>query len=586
MHCLSFWVYKLENANRRLRYYLTPNPGLDAAYWQQQGGGQVYVLSPSLPLARAEALCNDLQGAAGNPRQEAQLLARAWQSVGQVGVIADDPVQPLANWEGQAEAAHLYRLLAGRILLLAEVEQAVAAGRLFLSYPLPDLLHYLYLEGRLQCRPAVGEQPKRRCLRCGSYDLQPTTCLECGSTQAWSCQNCSSMGQAKSCIPLYACASITLATPRAVILNLPSNLTGPQASAARQLQQFLRQERQTACLFWAVCGAGKTEATLPAVQQVLNKGGRVLWASPRRDLVTELAPRLQAALSGVEVASLHGQVRERFTDAPVVIATTHQALRLFAAFDLVILDEVDAFPYADNPMLELAVLRAVRPGGKLIYLTATPSAQLLQQVQRGQVQQVLLPVRWHGHPLPEPSIHLLRLPRPEQPQWAVPNLLARLLSDSLERDLCQVLIYVPSVQLAEQVGRGLQAHFAQQDLPDWVEYIHAADGQRDVKRARFFAGEFPILVTTTLLERGITLPRVNIIVLYADRLQIFSEPVLTQIAGRAGRVAEHPTGQVYFLAERRSKEMVSACRQIQTLNKAAQQIAAAASKEEKRNVED
>ncbi|HBK85487.1 MAG TPA: hypothetical protein DDZ53_05590, partial [Firmicutes bacterium] len=140
--------------------------------------------------------------------------------------------------------------------------------------------------------------------------------------------------------------------------------------------------------------------------------------------------------------------------------------------------------------------------------TATPTPKLLQQVQRGQTQQVLLPVRWHGRPLPEPVIRLLRLPRPQQASWQVPNALARILTDSLERDLCQVLIYVPSVQLAEQVGRGLQAHFARQDLPDWVEYIHAADAQRDVKRGRFFAGEFPILVTTTLLERGITLPRV------------------------------------------------------------------------------
>ncbi len=580
MHFLSFWVYKLEKASRRLRYYLTPHPGLDATYWKQQGGGEVRVLSPPLPLARAEALCNDLQNATGSSRLEAQLIQRAWQSVGQSEVIAADPVTPLPHWEGQAEATHLYDLLLGRILLLSEVEQAVAAGRLFLAYPLPELLHYLYLEAKVQCRAAVVEQPKRRCLRCGSYDLQPATCLECGAEQVWSCQNCGAMGQAKSCTPLYACATTSLAQPRAVELNLPASLTPAQARVAKQLQQFLQQARYTTCLFWAVCGAGKTEATLPAVQQVLAGGGRVLWASPRRDLVTELTPRLVNALPELEVAALHGQVRERFTDAPLVIATTHQALRLFSAFDLVILDEVDAFPYTENPMLELAVLRALRPGGKLIYLTATPTPKLLQQVQRGQTQQVLLPVRWHGRPLPEPVIRLLRLPRPQQASWQVPNALARILTDSLERDLCQVLIYVPSVQLAEQVGRGLQAHFARQDLPDWVEYIHAADAQRDVKRGRFFAGEFPILVTTTLLERGITLPRVNIIVLYADRMQIFSEPVLAQIAGRAGRAANYPTGQVYFLAETRSRAMVTACRQIQTLNKAARQIAAAALKED------
>jgi competence protein ComFA len=148
-----------------------------------------------------------------------------------------------------------------------------------------------------------------------------------------------------------------------------------------------------------------------------------------------------------------------------------------------------------------------------------------------------------------------------------------------------VLIYVPSVNLAEQVGRALQQHFAQQELVEWVEFIHAGDGQRDVKRARFFAGEFPILVTTTLLERGITLSRVNLIVLYADSSLIFSEPVLTQIAGRAGRTAEYPSGRVHFLAEKRSREMVSARKRIQSLNRAARQVAAAALKEEKQHVE-
>lgn len=585
MHCLPFWVYKLTKASRRLRYYLTPHPGLDAAYWQEHGGGEVRVLSPALPLAQAETLCADLQKAGGNQRQEELLIARAWKSVGHEGVITDDPVKAGADWAGQAEAAHLQQLLAGRILLLAEIEQAVVNRRMFFSCPLPELLHYLYLEGKLQCRPAVVEQPQRRCLRCGSYDFQPTTCLECGASQDWVCQACGFMGQAKSCTPLYACPTVTQSKPRIVNLNLPSALTPPQTKAAQQLQQFLQQERFNTCLFWAVCGAGKTEATLPAVQRVLAAGGRVLWASPRRDLVTELAPRLQAALPDIEITALHGQARERYANTPLVIATTHQALRLYAAFELVVLDEVDAFPYADNPMLELAVLRAVRPGGKLIYLTATPSAQLLQQVRRGQIQQVLLPVRWHGHPLPEPDIHLLRLPRPQPAPWRVPNLLIRLLTASLERDLCQVLIYVPSVHLAEQVGLALQQHFAQQELADWVEYIHANDGQRDVKRARFFAGEFPILVTTTLLERGITLPRLNLIVLYADSSHIFSEPVLMQIAGRAGRAAEYPTGRVHFLAEKRSREMINARKRIQTLNKTARQVAAAVLKEEKRHVE-
>ena len=584
MHCLSFWVYRLEGAERRRRYYLTSNPQLDATYWAQRGGGQVHVLTPPLSIARAEQLCDQLARVQEQPYQAERVLRRAWRRWRIAAELAEGGiVSPLSHWAGQGQAQRLWQLLRGRILLLGEVEQAVASQRLYFTHPLPDLLQFLCLEGKVQCRSAVAQQP-RRCLRCGSDDLQPIACLECGDTASWTCQNCSNMGLAKSCTPLYASPDAAQEAPQSVDLQLPAALTPLQQQAAHALQEFLAQRRLSTCLFWAVCGAGKTETVLPAVQQVLAAGGRVLWATPRRDVVMELAPRLQQAFPAVGQAVLHGQSAQRFATAPLILATTHQALRLFAAFDLVILDEVDAFPYVDNPMLQLAVQRALRPEGKLIYLTATPTEELLQQVRRGQVQQVLLPLRWHGHPLPEPQLRLLRLPAPRQAEWRLPPQLIRLLDDSLEKDLCQVLVFVPSVRLAEQVGRSLQTHYAARGTADWVEYIHAADRQREHKRGRFFAGEFPILVTTTLMERGITLPRVNVIVLYADA-QIFQAPVLMQIAGRAGRAAEYPQGKVYFLAQRRTRALAAACAQIRQLNRAAQQAAAAADKEANDNVE-
>ncbi len=581
MRCLPFWVYRLQGAARRQRYFITCHPALDACYWQQRGSGQVLVLTPSLSIARAEELQQLLQRRSPAPGQEAawiQRQLRRWR-------VPDspppaEPVQPLADWEGQEAAAHLRKLLDGRILLLEEVERAVKERRLWLSYPLVDLLQYLYLEGEVDCRAAVETASHRRCLRCGGNRLRRENCLECGETDTWVCESCGEMGTAKSCRPYYAAAATAVAQsgtqPQSVKLRLPFTLTPAQQRAAKSLQRFVGTGQSGAgvCLFWAVCGAGKTETTLPALSRVLSAGGRVLWATPRRDVVQELAPRLQAALPRVRLAAYHAGTYERFVDTSLVIATTHQALRFYAAFDLVILDESDAFPYADNPMLELAVRRALRPQGKLVYLTATPSEKLLAEAKRGQVEQVLLSARWHGQPLPEPEIHLLRLPSPEQDGWRVPQLLGNLLRDSVERDLCQTLVFVPSVALAERVGKALQQYFQQQGDQDWVEYIHAADPARLQKRTRFFAGEFPILVTTTLMERGITIPRLNIVVLYANWEQIFSEAVLIQIAGRAGRAADYPRGRVHFLAERRSRAMQSARRKIMELNTVAQVAAA------------
>ncbi len=49
-----------------------------------------------------------------------------------------------------------------------------------------------------------------------------------------------------------------------------------------------------------------------------------------------------------------------YSRSPLVIATTHQLLKFYQAFDLLIVDEVDAFPYVDNPVLYHAVEQAVK----------------------------------------------------------------------------------------------------------------------------------------------------------------------------------------------------------------------------------
>ena len=57
----------------------------------------------------------------------------------------------------------------------------------------------------------------------------------------------------------------------------------------------------------------------------------------------------------------------------LTICTTHQLLRFYHAFDLLIVDEVDAFPYAMEPGLHYATQQALKPTGGLLLMTATPT---------------------------------------------------------------------------------------------------------------------------------------------------------------------------------------------------------------------
>ena len=77
-------------------------------------------------------------------------------------------------------------------------------------------------------------------------------------------------------------------------------------------------------------------------------------------------------------------------------------------------------------------------------------------------------------------------------------------------------------------------------------------------------GELDFLVTTTILERGVTFPGVDVCVVNAHEEE-FSREVLVQIAGRVGRTAECPTGEVVYFHNGKTKAMVQAVREIEDL---------------------
>ena len=87
-----------------------------------------------------------------------------------------------------------------------------------------------------------------------------------------------------------------------------------------------------------------------------------------------------------------------------MIATTHQLLKFYQAFDLLIIDEVDAFPYVDNPILYKATQNAIKKEGNTLYLTATSTDELDKKVKKKEIIRYSLPRRFHGNPLVVPEI--------------------------------------------------------------------------------------------------------------------------------------------------------------------------------------
>ena len=80
-------------------------------------------------------------------------------------------------------------------------------------------------------------------------------------------------------------------------------------------------------------------------------------------MVNELFPRFSAAFAQVEIGKYHGREFKEIGLEQLTICTTHQLMKFYRAFDLLVIDEVDSFPYVGNPQLHFAAKNAVKTTG-------------------------------------------------------------------------------------------------------------------------------------------------------------------------------------------------------------------------------
>ncbi|MEC0171886.1 helicase-related protein, partial [Paenibacillus graminis] len=270
--------------------------------------------------------------------------------------------------------------------------------------------------------------------------------------------------------------------------------------------------------------------------------------------------RLARAFPAETLAVLYGGSADRWTSGRLTLATTHQLLRFHQSFDLVIIDELDAYPYHNDPMLAFAAEHACKPGGSFIYLSATPPEELQRLARSGKLPHARVPVRFHGHPLPVPQ-HLQVPPLNIcLKRGILPKKLLHALRTSFARE-AQIFLFVSRIAHIERLLDLLRQSFPEAA----IEGTSSQDPARTEKVAAFRSRSISLLVTTTILERGVTVPRSDVLILDADS-SLFDEASLVQMAGRAGRSTEDPAGTVLFFSPQWTKSQRGAAAQIRTMN--------------------
>ena len=397
------------------------------------------------------------------------------------------------------------------------------------------------------------EKGKLFCQRCNSSILEEWY-LPIG---AYYCRECLLMKRVRSDQDLYYFPQEDF--PKQDVLKWRGQLTPFQEEVSEGLIRAVKKKEPT--LVHAVTGAGKTEMIYQVVAKVIDDGGVVCLASPRIDVCLELYKRLQNDFA-CEIALLHGE-SEPYFRTPLVVATTHQLLKFYHAFDLLIVDEVDAFPYVDNSMLYYAVKNSVKEDGVRIFLTATSTDDLDRKVRTGELKRLSLPRRFHGNPLIIPKTVWLS----DFNRCLEKNQLSTKLKTYIERQRrtgYPLLIFASEIKKGEKLKEILKEQYPNEN----IGFVSSVTEDRLEQVQAFRDGELTILISTTILERGVTFPCVDVFVVEANH-HLFTKSSLIQIGGRVGRSMDRPTGELLFFHDGLNASIKKAIKEIKQMNKEA-----------------
>lgn len=324
-------------------------------------------------------------------------------------------------------------------------------------------------------------------------------------------------------------------------------LTKEQGDISRKLLSNYQNDLDS--LLIAVCGAGKTELVYNVMSYALREGGRVGFAIPRRDVVDEIAERIKEVFIHNSVTSVYGGHTSKL-EADIICLTTHQLYRYPNYFDLLIVDEIDAFPFNGDDVLLSFMKRSKR--GHIVLMTATPSKAIIDEFKTNPDSVLKLYTRFHSHPLPLPKIIKGYL-------FLKYIYLLKHIKVFLANNK-PVFIFVPTIEKAENLFKFINIFIKCGNI------VHSKKEDRSKIISDFKQGKYKFLVTTAVLERGVTVKDLQVIIFLADHA-IYDEATLVQISGRVGRKIDAPEGEVIFIVEQTSDEIKKCIETIQRANK-------------------
>lgn len=300
-------------------------------------------------------------------------------------------------------------------------------------------------------------------------------------------------------------------------------------------------------LIYAVCGAGKTELVYDVISYALKKGLQIGFTIPRREVVIELAHRIKSTFPKAKVISVYGEQTD-ILEGNIIVLTTHQLFRYRNFFDLLIFDEIDAFPYKGNELLNIMFEKSIR--GNYVIMSATPSKELINKIKKNGLVLTLF-VRFHFQEIPVPKIYYGLI--------ILKFIITFYRTRKYIKNHKPVLIFAPTIGIATNLFKILSKFIKNGGL------VHSKVKNNSTIINDFKNTKLKYLVTTSVLERGITIKGLQVIIFNADH-DIYNKETLVQIAGRVGRKKDEPTGEITYLITRITPAILASINDIKEKN--------------------
>ena len=309
------------------------------------------------------------------------------------------------------------------------------------------------------------------------------------------------------------------------------SLTLSQLKASNKCLEYIKDKD---VLLHCVCGAGKTEITIESISEYLKNGKKVAYAISRREVVIELSKRFEKIFKDARVVSVYGGHHDCLS-GDLIVCTCHQLYRYYKTFDLLILDEVDAFPLKGNETLMNICLNSCK--GKIIFSTATVDDDLRRILSNRKYEVVNLYTKPNNRPLVIPKeIYLNKY------------LSIIYLFYLLNRIDGQCIIFVSSIKKTYYLYRIFKYFYS-------CTYVHSNLDNRQENINAFRDKKYKFIFATTVLERGITIDNISVIIL--NYHNIFDQSNLIQMLGRLQRGLNSNKGEAYLISDKRNKTIIN-----------------------------